>query len=164
MSSLFSSQPSKGYEPAMEQALSEARVALKHHDVPVGAVIIGPDGTTLAAAHNQRENLGDPTAHAEILAIQQAATALHHGSDWRLDGCTIVVTLEPCVMCAGAIVAARVQRLVFGAWDDKAGACGSVWDFARDAANLHKVQVIPGVKAAESQALLRSFFEKKRNA
>lgn len=160
----------------MRLALSEAQIAMRHDDVPVGAIIVGPDGTLLAAAHNMREERGDPTAHAEILAIQQAAARLNElaiavgtGScrqspkrTWRLTGCTIVVTLEPCVMCAGAILAARASRIVFGAWDPKAGACGSVWDLVRDAAALHQLEVIPNILAAESESLLKSYFQPKR--
>ncbi|MCL2424663.1 MAG: nucleoside deaminase, partial [Micrococcales bacterium] len=114
---------------AMGLALDEARAALATGDVPVGAVVLGPDGQVVGRGHNAREATGDPTAHAEILAIRQAATAL---GSWRLDGCTLVVTLEPCLACAGAVILARVPRVVLGAWDPKAGACGSVWDVVRD--------------------------------
>jgi len=148
----------------MSLALSEAKIAMRRDDVPVGAVIVGPDGTMLAAAHNMREERSDPTAHAEILAMQLAAARLAETrKDWRLTGCTVVVTLEPCVMCAGAILAARAARIVFGAWDPKAGACGSVWDLVRDAAALHQIEVIPQVLAPESEALLQSFFKAKRH-
>jgi len=173
----------------MGLALSEARIAARHDDVPVGAVIVGPDGVLLAAAHNMREQLGDPTAHAEILAIQAAAARLNEpfilqnpprhsaglaeasqnlgspdigGKEWRLSGCSIVVTLEPCAMCAGAILAARLDRVVFGAWDPKAGACGSVWDLVRDAAALHQTEVIPGILAPDAEQLLKNFFQPKR--
>lgn len=144
----------------MEVALAQARQAATHQDVPIGAVIVGANGELIATGRNRRELDHDPTAHAEMLALRSAAQLLHGG--WRLNGCTLVVTLEPCVMCAGAIVAARVDRLVFGAWDDKAGACGSVWDFVRDTANLHQIEVLPGVLAGQSAALLREFFGKRR--
>jgi len=150
----------------MQYALSEAKVALRHDDVPVGAIIVGPDGTLLSGAHNMREEHGDPTAHAELIAIQKAATRLNEDQptkDWRLTGCTVVVTLEPCVMCAGAIIAARAKRIVFGAWDPKAGACGSVWDVVRDQVALHQVEVIPGILKGESERLLADFFKAKRN-
>ena len=143
----------------MELALAEGRLAVGHNDVPVGAVVLDGAGAVLAVGRNRREQLRDPTAHAEQLALR-AATALL--ARWRLDGCTLVVTLEPCVMCTGALVAARVDRLVFGAWDSKAGACGSVWDLARDSANLHSVEVIPGVLADQSAALLAEFFASRR--
>ena len=153
------------WEAIMRLALSEAQVAARHDDVPVGAIIVGPNGTLLAAGHNMREQTGDPTAHAEILAIQAAARRLNEVApkkEWRLTGCTIVVTLEPCAMCAGAILAARAARIVFGAWDPKAGACGSVWDLVRDAAALHQLEVIPNILAPESETLLKQFFATKR--
>lgn len=188
----------------MVEALDEARAALAHDDVPVGAVVLGPDGRVLARAHNERELRRDPTAHAEILALRQAALRLSDqvvgiaqaepapvdpatrggsavlavpvpvdwpgdapvsASDsrtssggWRLSGCTLVVTLEPCAMCAGAMIAARIDRCVFGAWDDKAGACGSLWDLPRDPLSLHRVEVVAGVAAVEASTLLRTFF------
>lgn len=143
-----------GDEPAMREALGEARSALEHGDVPIGAVVLIGD-RIVAKAHNERENRADPTAHAELLAIQQAAKAL---STWRLDEATVVVTLEPCPMCAGALVAARVRRLVFGAPDPKAGACGSLYNICSDPRLNHEVAVTPGVLAGECGALLSEFF------
>lgn len=138
----------------MRLALDEAGRA--GPDVPVGAVVLGPDGTTvLAAAHNEREAAGDPTAHAEVLALRRAAVAL---GEWRLTDCTLVVTLEPCVMCAGALVQARVDRVVYGARDEKAGAAGSVWDVVRDRRLNHRPEVIEGVLADACAGLLTSFF------
>ncbi|WP_309096837.1 tRNA adenosine(34) deaminase TadA [Streptomyces sp.] len=140
----------------MRLALDEAAEAVRGGDVPVGAVILAPDGTTvLAAGHNEREAGGDPTAHAEVLALRRAATALGR---WRLAGCTLVVTLEPCTMCAGAIQQSRVDRLVYGARDEKAGAAGSLWDLVRDRRLNHRPEVIEGVLAAECAALLSAFF------
>ncbi|WP_326561694.1 nucleoside deaminase [Micromonospora sp. NBC_01796] len=124
-------------------------------DVPVGAVLYGPDGAELAIGRNERERAGDPTAHAEILALRRAAAL--RGA-WRLDGCTLVVTLEPCTMCAGALVLARISTLVFGAWEPKTGAVGSLWDVVRDRRLNHRPEVYGGVLAEESAALLRSFF------
>lgn len=140
----------------MAQALAEASDALPSGDVPVGALIVGPSGAVIARAHNEREATGDPTAHAEVLAIRRAAEAL---GDWHLNGCTLVVTLEPCAMCAGAIVSARVPVVVFGAWDEKAGAAGSQYDLLRDRRLNHRVEVIAGVEADASAALLRAFFD-----
>src|SRR3712207_8948571 len=124
-------------------------------DVPVGAVLYGPDGAELAAAGNEREATGDPTAHAEILALRRAAV---RAGTHRLDGCTLVVTLEPCTMCAGALVLARVATLVFGAWEPKTGAAGSLWDVVRDNRLNHRPEVYPGVLADECAALMRGFF------
>jgi tRNA(adenine34) deaminase len=124
-------------------------------DVPVGAVVYGPDGTELASGRNERELTGDPTAHAEILALRRAAAAL---GEWRLDGCTLVVTLEPCTMCAGALVLARVSTVVFGAWEPKTGAVGSLWDVVRDRRLNHRPEVYAGVLETECAALMRSFF------
>ena len=124
-------------------------------DVPVGAVVFDADGNELAAAGNEREATGDPTAHAEILVLRRAA--LLTGS-WRLDGCTLVVTLEPCTMCAGALVLARVAALVFGAWEPKTGAVGSLWDVVRDRRLNHRPEVYPGVLADECGAMMRGFF------
>jgi tRNA(adenine34) deaminase len=124
-------------------------------DVPVGAVILGPDGTELAAAGNEREASGDPTAHAEVLALRRAAARL---GTWRLDGCTLVVTLEPCTMCAGALVLARIATLVFGAWEPKTGAVGSLWDVVRDRRLNHRPEVYSSVLEAECVALMRDFF------
>ncbi len=143
----------------MRAALAQARLALTSHDVPVGAVLLDADGTVLAHARNEREQLDDPTAHAEVLAIRRGAELR---GDWRLDGTTLVVTLEPCVMCAGAIMAARIPRLVFGAWDEKAGAVGSVYDVLRDRRLPHRVEVVAGVLAVESAELLAEFFENRR--
>ncbi|WP_422772268.1 nucleoside deaminase [Plantactinospora sp. WMMC1484] len=124
-------------------------------DVPVGAVVYGPDGTELSSAHNERESTGDPTAHAEVLALRRAAAAV---GAWRLTGCTLVVTLEPCTMCAGALVLARISTLVFGAWEPKTGAVGSLWDVVRDRRLNHRPEVYGGVLEAECAATLRAFF------
>jgi tRNA(adenine34) deaminase len=140
---------------AMESALEQARLALTTSDVPVGAVVIDETGAVIGVGRNEREALGDPTAHAEVLALRAAAT---HRGEWRLSGCSLVVTLEPCTMCAGAAVLARVDRIVFGAHDEKAGAAGSMWDLVRDRRLNHRPEVISGVLADESAALLREFF------
>ena len=137
----------------MRRALEVA--ASYPEDVPVGAVVLGPDGAELAAAGNEREAAGDPTAHAEILALRRAAAAL---GTRRLEGCTLVVTLEPCTMCAGALVLARVSTLVFGAWEPKTGAVGSLWDVVRDRRLNHRPAVYSGVLADECAALMRDFF------
>lgn len=129
-------------------------------DVPVGAVVFGPDGRELAAATNRREADADPTAHAEILALRAAAAV--HGDSWRLTGCTLVVTLEPCAMCAGALVGARTGAVVFGAWEPRTGACGSVFDVARESP-LHRVEVRGGVLDDECGRLLRTFFSLRRS-
>ncbi|MBG6237336.1 tRNA(adenine34) deaminase [Mycetocola sp. CAN_C7] len=139
----------------MRRALDEARSALTTADVPVGAVIVTADGRILGAGRNEREARQDPTAHAELEAIRAAATA---SGDWHLTDVTLYVTLEPCVMCAGAILAARIPRVVFGAWDDKAGAAGSVYDVLRDRRLNHRVEVVPGVDADACSALLTEFF------
>ncbi|MFE6663961.1 tRNA adenosine(34) deaminase TadA [Streptomyces sp. NPDC057697] len=139
----------------MRRALAEADLAALAGDVPVGAVVLGPDGALLATGHNEREATGDPTAHAEVLALRRAATALGH---WRLTGCTLVVTLEPCTMCAGALVQSRVDRVVYGARDEKAGAAGSLWDLVRDRRLNHRPEVIQGVLENECASLLTSFF------
>jgi tRNA(adenine34) deaminase len=140
----------------MRLALDEADEAVRGGDVPVGAVVLAPDGTTvLAAGHNEREAGGDPTAHAEVLALRRAAAALGR---WRLAGCTLVVTLEPCTMCAGAIQQSRVDRLVYGARDEKAGAAGSLWDLVRDRRLNHRPEVIEGVLAEECARVLTEFF------
>jgi tRNA(adenine34) deaminase len=144
---------------AMGLALGEARLALATADVPVGAVVLGPDGAVVGRGHNAREAWADPTAHAEIVALRDAAATL---GSWRLDGCTLVVTLEPCLMCAGATVLARVPRLVLGAWDPKAGACGSQWDAVRDRRLNHRVEVVGGVREQECSRLLREFFDSQR--
>ncbi|MGA8045332.1 MAG: tRNA adenosine(34) deaminase TadA [Dermatophilaceae bacterium] len=144
----------------LDEPLRLARQCLTHGDVPVGAVVLGADGTQLGEGRNVRERDHDPTGHAEILALRAAAERL---GTWRLDGCTLVVTLEPCAMCAGALIQARVRRVVFGAWDDKAGACGSVWDLVRDRAALHRVEVVGGVRERECAALLADFFAIRRD-
>jgi tRNA(adenine34) deaminase len=144
---------------AMRSALQLAARSVDTGDVPVGAVVLAPDGVPLAGARNQREALADPTGHAEIIALRAAGDAL---GSWRLDGCTMVVTLEPCTMCAGAIVLARVGRVVFGAWDPKAGAAGSTRDVLRDPRLNHRVEVVGGVLEDECGALLRDFFETHR--
>jgi tRNA(adenine34) deaminase len=141
------------------QALDLAAATAEAEDVPVGALVVDPDGRVVGRGRNVREELGDPTGHAEVVALREAAHLL---GSWRLDGCTLVVTLEPCVMCAGAAMAARVERIVFGAWDPKAGACGSVWDLTRDPLATHVVDVVGGVRAEESAALLVDFFEGRR--
>jgi len=144
---------------AMRTALTEAEFALATGDVPVGALLLDTDGTVLAHAHNEREASHDPTAHAEVLAIRRAAQVRE---SWRLDGTTLVVTLEPCVMCAGAILAARIPRVVFGAWDEKAGAAGSVHDLLRDRRLPHRVEVTGGVLAEDAATMLAAFFESRR--
>jgi tRNA(adenine34) deaminase len=160
-----------GFEPAMRLALAEAvqagqelaaseeRAGTGQDDVPVGAVILDQAGTVLARARNRREAEGDPTAHAEMVAIRQAARAV---GNWRLTGLTLVVTLEPCTMCAGAVTLARLSRLVYGAEDPKAGAAGSLWDVLRDRRLNHRPEVIGGVLAQECGAVLREFFAARR--
>jgi tRNA(adenine34) deaminase len=142
-------------ETWMGVAIDEARLALTTGDVPVGAVVVDAGGAVLGRGHNAREAHGDPTAHAEILALRAAA---ERGGSWRLGGCTLVVTLEPCTMCAGAIVLARLRRVVLGAWDPKAGACGSTRDVVRDRRLNHRVEVVGGVREEECGQLLRDFF------
>ncbi len=143
----------------MDVALDEARTAGRAGDVPVGAVVLDPSGAVIGQGRNRREADADPSAHAEIVAIREAASSL---GTWRLDGCTLVVTLEPCLMCAGAVLQARIPRIVLGAWDEKAGATGSTWDVVRDARLGAKVEVVSGVRADECAALLREFFEARR--
>ena len=143
----------------MSHALAEARSSLAHDDVPVGAVVVDANGTVIGRGRNERELRHDPTAHAEVLALRDAAEAT---GNWNLADTTLVVTLEPCTMCAGAILQARVPRVVFGAWDDKAGAAGSVHDLLRDRRLPHRVEVISGVAAQESSALLQAFFAQRR--
>ncbi|MFF2277539.1 tRNA adenosine(34) deaminase TadA [Agromyces sp. NPDC058126] len=140
----------------MRLALAEAAQAPATRDVPVGAIVVDAAGSVIAARRNERERDGDPTAHAELLALRTAAEAT---GDWRLEGCTLVVTLEPCVMCAGAILAARVPTVVFGAWDEKAGAAGSLYDVLRDRRLNHRVEVFAGIEAEASARLLLDFFE-----
>ena len=148
-------------EARIRVALDAAGAATDTADVPVGAVVFAPDGTELARATNARERLGDPTAHAEILALREAAT--RHGDGWRLTGCTIAITLEPCTMCAGAIVLARVDRVVFGAWEPRTGAAGSLWDVLRDRRLNHRPEVVGGVLEADCAALLDEFFGSRRD-
>lgn len=138
----------------------EAAARAGPDDVPIGAVVLGPDGDVLASAANARERLGDPTAHAEILAMRAAAAVL--GDGWRLEGTTLAVTVEPCTMCAGALVMARVARVVFGAWEPKTGAVGSLWDVVRDRRLTHRPEVRGGVLAAECAAPLEEFFARMR--
>ena len=145
---------------AMGVALDEARRAMLTGDVPVGAVVVAPGAHIVGWGRNAREDDQDPTAHAEVVALRDAAANLGR---WRLDDCTLVVTLEPCLMCAGAAILARVPRLVFGAWDPKAGAVGSQWDVLRDRRATHHVEVVGGVRAAESAVLLQRFFEVQRS-
>ncbi|CAN5277681.1 tRNA adenosine(34) deaminase TadA [soil metagenome] len=147
------------YTGLMSEALSEARLALSTGDVPVAAILVDAAGNRLGTGRNERELSHDPTAHAEIIAIRQAAQAL---GTWHLEGTTLVVTLEPCTMCAGAILQARIPRVVFAAWDEKAGAAGSAYDLLRDRRLPHRVEVIAGVLEAESAALLVDFFEQRR--
>jgi len=145
-------------EQMMRQATREAECSLEHEDVPVGAVVVHR-GQVIGRGHNQREQLQDPTAHAEMIALTAAASAL---GSWRLERCTLYVTLEPCLMCAGAIILARIPRLVFGAVDPKAGACGSIYNLTSDERLNHRVEVSAGVLAAECGDLLRAFFAKQR--
>jgi len=144
---------------AMSRALALARAAVDDDDVPVGAVVVSPDGRVLGEGRNRREADGDPTAHAEILALREAGRAR---GTWRLEDCTLVVTLEPCTMCAGAAVLARIARVVFGAWDPKAGAAGSIRDVLRDSRLNHRVEVQGGVRAEECGTVLRDFFAARR--
>jgi tRNA(adenine34) deaminase len=144
---------------AVQAALVEAGAALALGEVPVGAVVLDPSGTVIATAHNERVAGHDPTAHAEVLALRRAGEVL---GTWHLDGCTLAVTLEPCTMCAGALVLARVARVVFGAWDPKAGAVGSLWDVVRDRRLNHRPDVVAGVCADECADLLANFFLARR--
>ncbi len=148
------------YEKAMRVALERAKFGeLASGDVPVGAVMLNKDGAIISMGNNQRELLKDPLAHAEIVAIKSASRSI---GSWRLEECTLVVTLEPCAMCAGAIMQARIPRVVFGAWDEKAGAAGSMWDLLRDPRALHKVEGITGVLEQECAGVLKDFFSKQR--
>ncbi|MGE2736629.1 nucleoside deaminase [Mycolicibacterium vaccae] len=147
-------------DEALIRAALEAASAAGERDVPIGAVVVAADGTLLAQAANAREALGDPTAHAEILALRAAAAV--HGDGWRLEGATLAVTVEPCTMCAGALVMARVARLVFGTWEPKTGAVGSLWDVVRDRRLTHRPQVRGGVLAAECARPLEEFFARQR--
>ena len=143
----------------MRLALDEAASATTTDDVPVGAIVVDASGAVIGTGRNERELRHDPTAHAEVVALRQAAARL---GSWRLDGCALVVTLEPCVMCAGAILASRVDRVVFGAWDEKAGAAGSVLDVLRERRLPHRVEVVAGVLADEAETQLRAFFSGRR--
>ena len=147
------------YDAAMRRALAEAALAAAAGDVPVGAVVLDEAGAVLAADHNRREADGDPTAHAEVLAVRAAAAVR---GQWRLDGCTVVVTHEPCTMCAGALVLARVSRVVYGAFDPKAGAAGSLWDVLRDRRLNSRPEVVTGVLEPECRAVLQDFFSGHR--
>jgi tRNA(adenine34) deaminase len=143
----------------MRAALAEAAAASATGDVPIGAVVVDASGAVVGTGHNVRERDADPTGHAEVVALRQAAAAR---GEWRLTGCTLVVTLEPCTMCAGAAVLSRLDRVVFGAYDDKAGAVGSLWDVVRDRRLNHRPEVVAGVLADESAALLDRFFATQR--
>ena len=145
----------------MREALEQGRAALATDDVPVGAVVLDPSGAVVGRGRNRREADADPTGHAEVVALREAAVAR---GEWRLDGCTLVVTLEPCTMCAGAIVLSRVDRLVFAAYDEKAGAVGSLWDVVRDRRLNHRPEVVSGVLADEASALLLDFFARHRTS
>jgi tRNA(adenine34) deaminase len=152
-------RPAEALEAAMRAALDEARAALATGDVPIGAVVLDPAGAVVGRGRNVREADADPTGHAEVVALRAAASS--RGA-WRLDGHTLVVTIEPCTMCAGAAVLARVDRVVFGAFDPKAGAVGSLWDVVRDRRLNHRPEVVTGVLAEESAALLDAFFREQR--
>lgn len=145
----------------MGRALELAAAAAADGDIPVGAVVVDAAGEIIGEGRNTRERDGDPTGHAEVVALRAAAEAK---GEWRLEGCTLVVTLEPCAMCAGAVVAARVPRVVLGAWDAKAGACGSVWDVVRDRRSIHRAEVVGGVREGECARLLLDFFAEHRGA
>jgi len=152
--------PQNDFTNAMEAALLIAQAVWdKSNDVPIGAVVLSAAGEIIGTGGNERELKGDPTAHAEIIALRNAAEKI---GSWRLEDCTLVVTLEPCAMCAGAILQSRIPRVVFGAWDVKAGAVGSLWDLLRDRRSLHQVEVISGVLEHRSQELLKKFFEAVR--
>lgn len=146
-------------EAAVSAALVLARDALALGEVPIGAVVLDPSGAVIASAHNEREIANDPTGHAEVIALRRAGAAF---GSWYLEGCTLAVTLEPCTMCAGALVLARVSRLVFGAWDPKAGAVGSLWDVVRDRRLNHRPDVATGICEAECSSLLSGFFLDRR--
>jgi tRNA(adenine34) deaminase len=151
---------SSAYVEPMRLAIDEAQAAQVTGDVPIGAVVVGPAGAVIGRGRNAREAEGDPTAHAEILALRAASAAV---GSWRLDGCTLVVTLEPCAMCAGAAVLARVARLVYGTADPKGGAVGSLWDLVRDRRLNHRPEVVSDVLADECAAILREFFDAQRS-
>ena len=147
------------YQGLMKQALELAKEAVEHSDVPVGAVVVNQNGEIIGRGKNEREKNNDPLAHAELIAIREAAKSLN---SWRFDDATLVVTLEPCAMCAGAITQSRFARVVFGAFDEKAGAAGSVWDLIRDPRLPNKIEVISGLFADESAEVLKDFFKKRR--
>jgi tRNA(adenine34) deaminase len=149
-----------GLDELMGLALEEAVAAAAHGDVPIGALVVSPDGAVIAHRHNERELHGDPTAHAELLALRDAAA--HLGS-WRLDGCVLVSTIEPCPMCAGAALAARITTVVFGAPDPKAGACGSLYNLAADPRLNHNMTIVAGIREREAAALIRQFFAERRS-
>jgi tRNA(adenine34) deaminase len=149
------------YAAWMGRALDLAAAAARAGDVPVGAVVVSPTSEVIGEGRNLREVEGDPTAHAEVVALRAAARAM---GEWRLEDCTLVVTLEPCPMCAGALMLSRISRLVLGAWDPKLGATGSVWDLVRDRRATHRVEVVGGVREAECSQVLLSFFEEQRTA
>jgi tRNA(adenine34) deaminase len=153
--------PSDTDRALMRSALEIAPAAVLTGDVPVGAVVVSAGGELLAREHNRREALRDPTAHAEILALRAAAAAC--GDGWRLEGCTLAVTVEPCTMCAGALVLARIARLVFGVWEPRTGAVGSLWDVVRDRRLNHRPEVVGGVLAEECAVLLEDFFAERRD-
>lgn len=148
------------WDEAMRLALTEADAALVTEDVPIGAVVLSPTGEVIGTGRNVREADHDPTGHAEVVALRAAAKAV---GEWRLEGCTLVVTLEPCTMCAGAIVLSRLERLVFGAYDAKAGAVGSLWDVVRDRRLNHRPEVVAGVLGEESTQRLDAFFARQRD-
>ena len=149
----------ENFDSWMQQALIEARAAGERGDIPIGALVVDANGTVLACAANRRETDHDPTAHAEVLALREAARRL---GDWRLSDCTLIVTVEPCPMCAGAIVLSRISTLVLGAWNDDYGAAGSRWDLVRDRRLNHQVEVVGGVHAEECSALLKEFMADQR--
>ncbi|GGO89123.1 tRNA-specific adenosine deaminase [Nocardioides phosphati] len=151
--------PHQQWVEPMRLALDEARGALATGDVPIGALVLSSAGEVIGRGRNIREAVGDPTGHAEVVAIREAAAAV---GEWRLSGCTLLVTLEPCTMCAGAIVLSRLSRLVFAAYDDKAGAVGSLWDVVRDRRLNHRPEVVAGVLAREASGLLDDFFRGQR--
>ena len=163
MSGTFGNGPGprreQGDAAGMTVAIAEAHAAAAEGEIPIGAVVLDADGAIIARAHNQRESRVDPTAHAEVLALRDAAAAR---GEWRLDDCTLVVTLEPCPMCAGAVVMSRIGRLVFGAWNDEYGAAGSRWDVVRDRRLNHRAEVIGGVRADECGAMVSDFLASRR--
>ena len=150
----------EAYEKLMSAALIAAADALKNGDVPVGAIVLDPVGNVIGTGANRREVDNDPSAHAEVVAMREAGRKLNN---WRLDGCTVVVTLEPCAMCAGAISQSRVKTLIFGAWDEKAGAVGSIWDVLRDPRSPHRTEVISGILEKECADILAQFFKTQRD-